>query len=148
MRLGQLRAQLQMATDTFVNQRYLFTPTTLQNLTCCNCREVDQKKKQVFGNAVESAGFGTMNNKRAEEILEGHPEGTWLLRYNQRGGVRISIKKITRVSHLKIYTSTEGYTINPRDDPYPLSDLLNYLRDELKLKTQITPHHHHISNNF
>ena len=58
MRLGQLRAQLQMATDTFVNQRYLISSTTLQNLTCCNGREVDQKKKQVFGNAVESAGFG------------------------------------------------------------------------------------------
>ena len=90
--------------------------------------------------------IGTMNNKKAEEVLEGHPEGTWMLRYNQRGEVRISIKKMTRVSHLKIYTSTEGYTINPRDDPYPLSDLLNYLRDELKLKTQIAsppPTHNH-----
>ena len=95
--------------------------------------EEEEKDNQ----ATQISFIGTMNNKKAEEVLEGHPEGTWMLRYNQRGEVRISIKKMTRVSHLKIYTSTEGCTINPKDDPYPLSDLLNYLRDELKLKTQI-----------
>ena len=81
--------------------------------------------------------LGTMNNKQAEKVLDNHPEGTWLLRYNQRGEVRISIKKITRVSHLKIYASTEGYYLNPRDNPAPLSDLINYLREELMLKSQI-----------
>merc|ERR1712192_12643 len=81
--------------------------------------------------------LGTMNNKQADKVLDNHPEGTWLLRYNQRGEVRISIKKITRVSHLKIYASTEGYYLNPRDNPAPLSDLINYLREELMLKSQI-----------
>ena len=82
--------------------------------------------------------IGTLNNKKAEGALEGHPEGTWLLRYNERGEVRISIKKITKVSHMKIYASAEGYYLNPRDNPAPLADLINYLKEKLLLRSQIT----------
>merc|ERR1719474_1743520 len=86
--------------------------------------------------ASEYPFMGTLIRAQAKLILMRRPRGTWLLRNNEDGEVRISIKLDTKVSHMKIHKSPEGYFLNSGNLPAPFDDVIAYL-----IETQLlSPH--------
>jgi len=80
---------------------------------------------------------GRMDNKRTEGVLKDYSEGSWLLRLNNAGEERISVKKVDRVVHIKIYHFGGGATLRPNDNPVPLDDLIDRLIAQGTLGEQV-----------
>ena len=89
----------------------------------------EEKDTQETGEseASEYPFMGTLIKAQAKLILMRRPKGTWLLRYNEDGEVRISIKLETKVAHMKIHKSPEGYFLNSGNLPAPFDDVIAYL---------------------
>ena len=78
-----------------------------------------------------------MDNKATEGVLKDLSEGSWLLRLNNAGEERISVKKVDRVVHIKIYHFSGGASLRPNDNPVPLDNLIDKLIAQGTLGEQV-----------
>ena len=82
--------------------------------------------------------IGRMENQSAARFLQDKPNGSWILRLNNLGEERITVKKDDRPVHIKLYKSpTGGVSLRSSEKPVPLNTLIEKLIGQGTLKKQI-----------
>ena len=83
--------------------------------------------------------IGRMEKQSAARFLQDKPNnGSWILRLNNLGEERITVKKDDRPVHIKLYKSpTGGVSLMSSVKPMPLNTLIEKLIGQGTLKEQI-----------
>jgi len=101
----------------------------------------EEEEEEEYENETATEKFpviGRMENQSAARFLQDKPNGSWILRLNNLGEERITVKKDDRPVHIKLYKSpTGGVSLRSSDKPVPLNTLIEKLIGQGTLREQI-----------
>ena len=101
----------------------------------------NEEEEEEYENETVTEKFpviGRMENQSAARFLQDKPNGSWILRLNNLGEERITVKKDDRPVHIKLYKSpTGGVSLRSSDKPVPLNTLIEKLIGQGTLREQI-----------
>eukprot|EP00092_Neocalanus_flemingeri_P031490 GFUD01034200.1.p1 GENE.GFUD01034200.1~~GFUD01034200.1.p1 ORF type:complete len:783 (-),score=145.03 GFUD01034200.1:63-2114(-) len=81
---------------------------------------------------------GVMSNGEADALLEDRPVGSWILRINESGKKRISVKSPKKIMHIPVYEDGGLFCLTLGDLKRPIEELLQILEAQGTLGVQLT----------